>query len=290
MSQLLTDDSEVVFEQSGETAEAMEQEGLLSSRRKEKTELEDTQPHDGTRRKAMEFNRPGEEKLEAAGSGMKDNVNFHSDEMSDLRPEQQIQNEEETMTPPRREPQRMESQQPSGPRDRINGVGSVPGYVAVQRMYPADRNRPYSEWSPVEKLEGTVSRMQRDMENLQTENRFLRTRRTTGPVPLVRQAALTTTKVPWFSGSTSLEQYQQVFDAIALSNGWGDATAALQLLSHLQGDALSVALLMPMPRRASRKELMDALSSHYGSPGRLASYRRQFDKTERKPGEDPANF
>ena len=128
------------------------------------------------------------------------------------------------------------------------------------------------------------------MENLQTENRFLRTRRTTGPVPLVRQAALTTTKVPWFSGSTSWEQYQQVFDAIALSNGWGDATAALQLLSHLQGDALSVALLMPMPRRASRKELTDALSSHYGSPGRLATYRRQFDKTARKPGEDPANF
>ena len=109
-------------------------------------------------------------------------------------------------------------------------------------------------------------------------------------MPLVRQAALTTTKVPWFSGSTSWEQYQQVFDAIVLSNGWDDATAALQLLSHLQGYALSVALLIPMPRRASRKELTDALSSHYGSPGRLASYRRQFDKTERKPGEDPANF
>ena len=85
----------------------------------------------------------------------------------------------------------MEGQQPGGPRDRINGVGSVPGYVAGQRMYPA---------------------------------------------------------------------------------------------------ALSVALLMPMPRRASRKELTDALSSHYGSPGRLATYRRQFDKTARKPGEDPANF
>ena len=97
-------------------------------------------------------------------------------------------------------------------------------------------------------------------------------------------------KGSWFSGSTSWEQYQQVFDAIVLSNGWDDATAALQLLSHLQGDALSVALLIPMPRRASMKELTDALSSHYGSPGRLASYRRQFDKTERKPGEDPANF
>ena len=106
----------------------------------------------------------------------------------------------------------------------------------------------------------------------------------------VRQAALTTTKVPWFNGSTSWEQYQQVFDAIVLSNGWGDATAALQLLSHLQDEALSVALLLPMPLRASRRELTDALSSHYGSPGRLANYRREFDKTVRKPGEDPSNF
>ena len=84
-------------------------------------------------------------------------------------------------------------------------------------MKTTGRNRLYSEWSPVATLEGTVSRMQRDLDNL-------RTRRATGTVPLVRQAALTTTKVPWFSGSTSWEQYQQVFDAIVLSNGWDDAT------------------------------------------------------------------
>ena len=65
---------------------------------------------------------------------------------------------------------------------------------------------------------------------------------------------------------------------------------ALQLLSHLQGDALSVALLIPMPLQATRKELTEALSSHYGSPGRLANYRREFDKTVRKMGEDPSNF
>ena len=144
--------------------------------------------------------------------------------------------------------------------------------------------------SPVTALEDTVFRMQRDLEELQSENRFLRTPRATRPVPLVRQAALTTTKVPWFNGSTSWEQYLQVFDAIVLSNGWGDATAALQLLSHLQDDALSVALLIPMPLQASRKELTDALSSHYGSPGRLANYRREFDRTVRKRGEDPSNF
>ena len=36
--------------------------------------------------------------------------------------------------------------------------------------------------------------------------------------------------------------------------------------------------------------MTDALSSHYGSPGRLANYRREFDKTVRKRGEDPSNF
>ena len=144
--------------------------------------------------------------------------------------------------------------------------------------------------SPVAVLEDTVGRMQRDLEELQSENRFLRTPRAARPVPLVRQAALTTTKVHWFNRSTSWEQYLQVFDAIVLSNGWGDATAALQLLSHLQDDALSVALLIPMPLQASMRELTDALSSHYGSSGRLANYRREFDKTARKKGEDPSNF
>ena len=171
-----------------------------------------------------------------------------------------------------------------------DGMVLAPGGLAEQRTDTVGRNRQTDEWSPVVALENTVSRMQRDIEDLQTENRFLRTPRTQMSVPFVQQVALTTTKVPWFNGLTIWEQYQQVFDAIVLSNGWDDATAALQLLSHLQDDALSVALLIPMPRRASRKELTDALSSHYGSPCRLAGYRREFDKTVRKPGEDPSNF
>ena len=52
--------------------------------------------------------------------------------------------------------------------------------------------------------------------------------------------------IPYHSGTTSWEQYGQVFDAIVLSSGWDDATSALQLLSHLEGDALNVALLVPM--------------------------------------------
>ena len=274
MSQTLADDSEVVFDQLEESAGAMEPDGSVPNRLKEEEWLEATAPYHGARPRTMEFDRPVDGGLGATSGGVEDEDKLRDGVVLGLRPEQQIQQEEEVQTPPRREPCRNE--------------GHQPGDLAGQRKDIAGRHPPNNEWLPVVALEGTVSRMQRDLEDLQTENRFLRTRRAPGPVPLVRQAALTTTKVPWFSGST--EQYQQVFDAIVLSNGWDDATAALQLLSHLQDDALGMALLIPMPRRASRRELTDALSSHYGSPGRLASYRREFDKTERKPGEDPANF
>ena len=201
-------------------------------------------------------------------------MNFCDTSIPKLPLEQHIRQEEEVQTPPRRESRRDEGQQPRGARAMTNGTVLAPGGLTDQRIETAGRNRQTDKWSPVAALENTVSRMQRDLEDLQTENRLLRTPRPQVSLPLVRQAALTTIKVPWFNGSTSWEQYQQVFDAIALSNGWGNATTALQLLSHLQDDALSVALLIPMARRASRKELTDALSSHYGSPGRLANYRR----------------
>ena len=50
------------------------------------------------------------------------------------------------------------------------------------------------------------------------------------------------------------------------------------------------ARLVPMSRRTSRTGLVDTLSAHYGSPGRLADYRRQFEKTTRTAGEDPSIF
>ena len=61
----------------------------------------------------------------------------------------------------------------------------------------------------------------------------------------------------------------------------------MQWLSHLEGDALNVALLVPEVRRT---RLVGTLTEHYGSPGRLADYRRQFEKTARKEGEDPSIF
>ena len=52
MSRPLMEDSEGVLEQS------------------EKPKLEDTQPHDETRRRSMEFDQPGEKELEAVGGIM----------------------------------------------------------------------------------------------------------------------------------------------------------------------------------------------------------------------------
>ena len=74
------------------------------------------------------------------------------------------------------------------------------------------------------------------------------------------------------------------------SNGWDDVTAALQLLSHLDGDALNVALLMPESQRAVPEFLINSLSDHYNSPGRRAEYKRQFQRVVRRPEDDPSVF
>ena len=65
---------------------------------------------------------------------------------------------------------------------------------------------------------------------------------------------------------------------------------ALQLLSHLDGDALNVALLVPESRRVAPGFLMKSLSEHYNAPGRLAGYKSQFQRALRRPGDDPSIF
>ena len=74
------------------------------------------------------------------------------------------------------------------------------------------------------------------------------------------------------------------------SNGWDDVTAALQLLSHLDGDALNVALLVPESQRVLSGVLMTSLSEHYGSPGWVAEYKHQFMRAFCRPGDDPSVF
>ena len=55
MSQTLADDSEVVFDQPGESAGAMEPDGPLQNRHRRETWLEATEPYRGARPRTMEF-------------------------------------------------------------------------------------------------------------------------------------------------------------------------------------------------------------------------------------------
>ena len=106
----------------------------------------------------------------------------------------------------------------------------------------------------------------------------------------LRQSGFMSTPVPRYSGKSNWEQYREMFEAILRSNGWDDVTAALQLLSHLDGDALNIALLVPESRRVVPGFLIKSLSEHYNAPGRLAEYQRQFQRALRRPGDDPSIF
>ena len=67
-----------------------------------------------------------------------------------------------------------------------------------------------------------------------------------------KRSGFTSTAVPRFSGKSNWEQYRQVFEAIVCSNGWDDVTAALQLLSHLDGDALVIVGSLQLSRATGR--------------------------------------
>ena len=146
-----------------------------------------------------------------------------------LSPGRRIDMQEEVFTPPRGgrqvpEPQGVQSEARAVPKTvRNSGKG--------QRNFR----------SPIEMLVNMVS-----LAILRDENRTLRTPATSQVIQAPRRAALTTTEVPRFDGTTSWEQYHQVFEAIVRSNGWDNDTAALQLFSHLEGDALNVAHLVPL--------------------------------------------
>ena len=100
-------------------------------------------------------------------------------------------------------------------------------------------------WSPSRKLEDAVARLQRDIADYRKELRFGGRQGPAIPPRPTKWSGFTSTPVPRYSGKSSWEQYWPVFVAIACSNGWDDVSAALQQFSHLDGDALNVALLIP---------------------------------------------
>ena len=153
-----------------------------------------------------------------------------------------------------------------------------------------ENDSPEAAWSPSQKLEDALARLQRDITDYRNELRIAGGQGPAIPPRPTKRSGFTSTPVSRYSGKSSWEQYRQVFAAIVCSNGWDCITAALQLLSHLDGDVLNVALLMPESQRVVPGVFMNSLSEHYGSPGRLAEYKRQFRRAFRRPDDDPSIF
>ena len=125
--------------------------------------------------------------------------------------------------------------------------------------------------SPNMELEMAVIQLQRDVDECRTELELAR--KQTPAVTLRPQ------RRSWFTSTP-----------VVCSNGWDDVKVALQLLSHLDGDALNVALLVLESRRVVPGFLIKSLSDHYNAPGRLAEYKRQLQRAFRRPGDDPSIF
>ena len=139
-------------------------------------------------------------------------------------------------------------------------------------------------------LQQRVLKLQKDLEEAKAESRYFHANRSGNPVVIPNQPRFTSTPVPRYAGGSNWDQYREVFEAIVCSNGWDEVTAALQLVSHLDGEALNVALLVPETQRILPGVLLKTLSAHYASPGRLAKYKRQFKRMTRPLGDDPAAF
>ena len=117
--------------------------------------------------------------------------------------------------------------------------------------------------SPSRQLEKAVVRLQQDFADYRAELELDRTQTPAVATRPPKRSGFTSTLVPRFSGKSNWEQYRHVFEAIVRSNGWDDVTAALQLLSNLDGDALNVALLGPESQRVLPGFLVKSLSDHY---------------------------
>ena len=135
-----------------------------------------------------------------------------------------------------------------------------------------------------------VLKLQRDLEEAKAESRYFRAKRVENPVVAPNRPRFTSTPVPRYAGGSNWHHYREVFEAIVCSNGWDEMTAALQLIAHLDGEALNVALLVPEAQHRRPGVLLKTLSAQYASPGILAKYKRQFERMTRPPGDDPAAF
>ena len=116
-----------------------------------------------------------------------------------------------------------------------SGARAVPRIFSEVRARDGGADRRKDIGSLVDVLVDTVARMQQDLASLRAENRPLRTPAVPQVVRAPRQTAFTTTKVPRFDGTTSWEQYRQVFDAIVRSNGWDGSTCGREVVTAPAG-------------------------------------------------------
>ena len=179
-------------------------------------------------------------------------------------------------------------------------AGEMYGEETAERQYPkkkiTQRESDYNKETETRKWESSMKRKKKSLvEDCGPTD--LGRGRTMGKVDLAislpngsRTRIFTNTAVPRFDGTRCWEQHLLVFLAIVKSNGWSSDTAALQLVAHLDGEALQVALLVLSRNREGWREIADELSAYYNTPGRLAVFRRRFENAHRHPGSDPATF
>ena len=185
-----------------------------------------------------------------------------------------------------------------GPDSMTSGSDIPEGYADRPPEYseglisrrPQDDGGTERLYSPSIDLEKAVIQLQKEVNDCRTELELARKQTPAVALWPPRRSGFTSTPVPRYSGESNGEQYREVFEAIVSSNGWDGVTAALQLLSHLDGDALNVTLLVPKSRRVVPGFLIKSLSDHYNAPGRLAGYKCQFQRAFWRPGDDLSIF
>ena len=84
-----------------------------------------------------------------------------------------------------------------------------------------------------------------------------------------RGRRFTNTAVPRFDGTGCWQRNPLIFQAAVQS----PTTAAVQLFAHQDGEALNVALLMPVEEREQWTVFARGLSDYFNSPGRLVAIR-----------------
>ena len=113
----------------------------------------------------------------------------------------------------------------TGPNATVGTVFPDPGNAAIGVINPeynrtsVVRSCHQSRWRPGSGYYGPVSQCIRDRKNGSADPAEPRT--STSPVPR-RSVRFTNTAVPKFDGTVCWHQHQQVFNAIAKSNGWDE--------------------------------------------------------------------